>query len=368
MISTESREETEPLLISEWTEQSKTIQTKSYNSNLQKNKLKLNLDNYDNWDFKNLNMIFGTDSQPFITFVTKTGAILTTGTKMNMPLLNHQSVTRISKENLLFSGGVNHIFNYVADETYLYNIKTCTKTDLSYLINRRFFAQLVFVMGRVMIIGGRDYGNDIIAILKSCEEYDFQENKWKSIGDLNYSRCNFSSLVYQNKVYVFGGLSRDSTLISHIENYNFFKRRWEVIGLKLSEGLLGGLSFVKNNDILILGGSRDRGNGLVTKMNLEHGADIGTVETLILNKKNSLSKAMCLNEHVLVLGGFFVNQVLIDVQNFKVVEELRKINQYSNIIAHMENLCVQSFRLTKCSFVFPFDNSGNKLQKLNNFF
>ena len=173
----------------------------------------MTMENYKHWEFEKLNMIFGTDSQPFISFIHPNGTIITTGIKSNMSVRNHQSVIRIDKHRLIFSGGVNHLFNKVTSKTYEYNILTSEYKKMGNLINRRFFAQLVYVRGRLFIIGGRDYGNDYVAILKSCEEYDFGRNKWNQIEDLNFARCNFTSIIFKGKIYVFSGLSKSSDLL-----------------------------------------------------------------------------------------------------------------------------------------------------------
>ena len=321
----------------------------------------LDKSNFQNWDFKNLNMIIGTDSQPFITFITQSGDFHTMGIKTNMSIRNHQSVIRLDGERFVFSGGVNHLFNHVTSKTFEYNIKTSKYTKMGSLINRRFFAQIVFTRGRLFMLGGRDYGNDRIAILNTCEEYNFGTKEWTPSANLNFSRCNFTSIVYQNNIYVFSGLNKTSKLLNSIEKFNFSKNRWEVLGLEICEDMLGNLGFHRNHDIMILGGTRSWGPGAVVKMNLEFGADLGETEVTNINNKNALSKPMILNKHILALGGFFSHVILIDKYNLKVIKDSSKLDPYKKLIDHIERLCIQSYRLTKCSFVLPLDNRGGRI-------
>lgn len=321
----------------------------------------LDKENYHFWDFGRLNMIFGTDSQPFVTFVNQDGKCLTMGIKSNMSIRNHQSVARVDHERLIFSGGVNHLFNHVTSKTYEYNIRTSKFKKMGSLINRRFFAQLVFTRGRLFMIGGRDYGNDSVAILNSCEEYHFGNQQWNQIANLNYSRCNFTSIVFRDSIYVFSGLSKTSKLLDHIERYNFEKSRWEVLGLSVSEQMLGNLSFHRGHEIVVLGGTRKWGPGSIIRLDLEEGADLGTTRVKEIKNKNALAKAVVLNRHVLCLGGFYSMTVLMDRLSMRVVDDSKTLAQYKHVVDHIEKLCMQSFRLTKCSFVLPLENLGGGL-------
>lgn len=319
------------------------------------------MENYENWEFENLNMIFGTDSQPFVSFIHKDGKIVSSGVKSNMSLRNHQSVVRLDQHRLIFSGGVNHLFNKVTSKTYGYNILTSEYSKMGNLINRRFFAQLVFIKGRLFIIGGRDYGNDSVAILKSCEEYDFGQNKWNQTADLNFHRCNFSSLVFQDMIYVFSGLSKTSDLLNSIERFDLTTNSWQVLGLEVSENMLGNLSFSKGNKIVVLGGTRSWGSGAIVKLNLEFGADLGSTFVKKLPNKNALAKPVVLDQHILAFGGFFNHLVLLNKKSLSIEPNSTAMDPYQNIIDHVEKLCLQSFRLTKCSYVLPLENLGGKL-------
>ena len=215
--------------------------------------------------------------------------------------------------------------------------------------------------GRLFIIGGRDYGNDSVAILKSCEEYDFGQNKWNQIADLNFHRCNFSSLIFQDMIYVFSGLSKTSDLLNSIERFDLQKNTWEVLGLEVSEDMLGNLSFSKGNEIIVLGGTRSWGSGAIVKLNLEYGADLGSTLVRKLQNKNALAKPVVLNDHILAFGGFFNHIILLDKPTLTIEHNLKALDPYKHIIEHIEKLCLQSFRLTKCSFVLPVENLGGRV-------
>ncbi|EAR94449.3 kelch motif protein (macronuclear) [Tetrahymena thermophila SB210] len=79
--------------------------------------------------------------------------------------------------------------------------------DLSPMITPRVFHQLVCFQGKVYAIGGyyRDPIRDIDVSLKSCERYDPERKEWKQISDLHHPRQLFTTVVYQNKLFIIGG-------------------------------------------------------------------------------------------------------------------------------------------------------------------
>ena len=58
---------------------------------------------------------------------------------------------------------------------------------------------------RVYALGGRVYGSDSSSLLKKCEYYDIDKNKWFMISDMNVRRCTNCGFVYKDKIWVFGG-------------------------------------------------------------------------------------------------------------------------------------------------------------------
>lgn len=54
-------------------------------------------------------------------------------------------------------------------------------------------------------LGGRVYGSDENSLLKKCEYYDIDKNKWFLMPDMNVGRCTACGFVYWDKIWVFGG-------------------------------------------------------------------------------------------------------------------------------------------------------------------
>jgi hypothetical protein len=297
-------------------------------------------------------MLFGTDSKPFVSFISKKCDFMTIGAKMNMRLYNHQSVVRTSQDEFIFAGGVNHLFNHVTSKAFKYNIRLNKYTKMNPLIYRRFFAKLISVRGRIFMVGGRDYGQDKDAILNKCEEYNEESQKWEVVGDLNYPRCNFSVTVHNQEVYIFGGITKDSSLLEIIETFSFQKNRWEVLGLYLTPGIYGNLSFVINDDIYILGGEKNANNGYVFSLDISNGSDMGDVFSFPSVHKNTLAKPILLTDKIMILGGFLSAPLCFDfkTKNMKYVFGNSKEKQ---LIKHLEGITYETFNLTRCSYASP---------------
>lgn len=46
-----------------------------------------------------------------------------------------------------------------------------------------------YIKDEIFVIGGREYGNDEIAIIDNCLKFNLISNKWSQIADLNVARC-----------------------------------------------------------------------------------------------------------------------------------------------------------------------------------
>ena len=44
--------------------------------------------------------------------------------------------------------------------------------------------------------GGRAFGSNAISILRSCERFNLDTNKWERIGSMKYRRCTASLTVH----------------------------------------------------------------------------------------------------------------------------------------------------------------------------
>jgi len=73
-------------------------------------------------------------------------------------------------------------------------------------------------------------------------------------------RFNFASCVYNDKIYAFGGFTKDSVKTNYIEEFDINSKTWTKSAISLTEKSCAGYAFVYNkNHICYIGeGSRKK--------------------------------------------------------------------------------------------------------------
>jgi hypothetical protein len=90
---------------------------------------------------------------------------------------------------------------------------------------------------------------------------------------MNKARCTFFTLVYRSRIYVFGGYTSGKKRSRKIEYLNEERGAWEVIRMRLVDGVETGLvvdaGSTRLDEFLILGGNAAGGaSTAVTRYNL----------------------------------------------------------------------------------------------------
>jgi hypothetical protein len=108
----------------------------------------------------------------------------------------------------------------------------------------------------IYVIGG--VGNHK-NVLKSCERYNLNSNKWSSIPCLNISRAGASATCFnEREIFAFGGANKMNAFDS-IERYYIREESWSLIYLKLKMRLRRFASIqISQRAILILGGEANK--------------------------------------------------------------------------------------------------------------
>lgn len=319
---------------------------------------------YSEWEFEKLNIIFGTDSEPFMMFVNQEGLVHVMRVPLGVKLKNHQSIVRISGEEVLFAGGVNYLFNSVSSHSFILNLKTLLVRNLGGLSYRRFFAKIITLKKRIIIVGGREYGADREAILGYCEEYIETADKWERFPRLNVPRCNFSISVHGGKAIVIGGIGTNGKPIENLEVFSEKNDRWEMLGMSVRGGVIGHLSVSIYPELYIFGGVQKSPRGKLVIMDTSEGADQGEVKENSFPKKNVLSKSVVLGEKILILGGYHSNKFLFDTRLRNYTDSYSKINKYRPIFSAFREISHQNFNLSKCSNVWPLANEGYQVARV----
>ena len=61
------------------------------------------------------------------------------------------------------------------------------------------------------------------------EKYDYSENQWKYVSDMNIARSSHAACVMRGKIYVVGGLDNDGNVVNEIECYDPVNDVWSIV-------------------------------------------------------------------------------------------------------------------------------------------
>jgi influenza virus NS1A-binding protein len=90
--------------------------------------------------------------------------------------------------------------------------------------NRKGFCAVMMPDG-IYVIGGYN-GSDY---LRSVEKYDFNQKRWKYIGEMNYPKCHFSCVASSDFQYIYTLGGYDGRALSYIERYDIMTNKWEIV-------------------------------------------------------------------------------------------------------------------------------------------
>lgn len=258
---------------------------------------------YENRNYGQKNIIFGTDQEPFqmeVDMNTKDISIFPIPCKLK--LRNFQGVCRINDNELFFCGGINITFQRISSKAFIYNLEKREITNLVEMRRMRYTFPTIFHNNCVYVIGGREYGSDNFAIYSDVERFNFDTNMWEAVAGLNIPRCTSNAFKIKGQIYVAGGYCRNSKRTDTIEVYNEDADRWEVMGFFLPQPLEAAFFVNRDNSIFYCGGRSEKGD-MNEKywFNVDKG-DFEVVERISDNLVNSL----CLQKVVYVRDVFFV--------------------------------------------------------------
>ena len=210
--------------------------------------------------YKNKFFIFGQDSIkiPFLYFfdiITKKLVDL----KIEEPLRNYSGSTMINSNQFFICGGVNFDMNNITKTAKIYSIAEEKFKKLPEMHDIRFNFPVLFFKDKLIVTGGRKYGDNFVAIMKECEYFDLKTKTWHKMGAMNIERCGHQILTYKGKVYVLGGLSENPN-VKYLEEYDFETSTWKVTDKSLMMNMYNFEIFSHDYDeVLIVGGMHFKG-------------------------------------------------------------------------------------------------------------
>lgn len=91
----------------------------------------------------------------------------------------------------------------------------------------RYYLDTCAVAGKIYVVGGYNTQHGAASALQSVEVYDIAAGMWADVAPLSIPRKFHSACALGDKVYVFGGQSRDKDNLKSSEVYDPAKGIWE---------------------------------------------------------------------------------------------------------------------------------------------
>ena len=66
-------------------------------------------------------------------------------------------------------------------------------------------------------------------VLNSCECYDSEHNVWRDVEPMNFPRYSASATVYNDKIYIAGGYNENNEVEKSMEMYDLKKEKWVLV-------------------------------------------------------------------------------------------------------------------------------------------
>ncbi|MBE2280531.1 MAG: T9SS type A sorting domain-containing protein [Ignavibacteriaceae bacterium] len=108
---------------------------------------------------------------------------------------------------------------------------------------------------RIYVVGG--YSSILQSYSPDIQVYDPQTRNWTVAGFLRTPRAYFSLAVYNDSLYVWGGVSNDTGLVTTLESWGFENGTFTSVVYKDTTFYRNrGLGFINKGQLIMIGGSR----------------------------------------------------------------------------------------------------------------
>ena len=223
--------------------------------------------------------------------------------------------------NIYLIGGADMKNNHLSSaRTYVYREDINTLVRKSNLLIPREAFSLVYVLGKIFVIGGITAGK---GVLNDCEVYDIHSDEWRTIDKLNMRACQAAVCSFKNKyIYKFGGLeskSKEGARYSeNIEKYFIKENKWISIKPKIKDFILSAAVQINNNQMFIFGGVTTGHEKINDSFIINYDKEFEQ------EKWEPSEKIVAINQKPLPLSeGFWNNQVIIHEGNLYCTQNTR---------------------------------------------
>ena len=118
------------------------------------------------------------------------------------------------KQNYMIGGWkpYQYLNNEFINSCFVYNLKLDRWSQIAGMNKKRSDAACTVFEGKIVVSGGQNnkliYKSEVD--LSSVEAYDYFENKWTYLSDMNEERCQHALVSMGNKMFVIGGYKKST--------------------------------------------------------------------------------------------------------------------------------------------------------------
>ena len=243
------------------------------------------------------------------------------------------------------------------DSLYRYNMNTQKWLEMSFMDHKRCYVSTAVVEDKIYAFGGHSGG--VNGRLKSAEVYCPVRNQWDKISDMNCSRSDFASTVYNQAIYAIGGFNGDEYLNS-IEKYDVASNNWTIVGHMVTPR--SGASAIAHGDKIYIIGGFDGTQRLSSVECFTPGVTrcVWHQVPSLANCRSNFSACVLNDNEIAVIGGFKKNamdeigEVCSDVEILNVADNSWSPGAPLNI-PRSALACVSCRNLMKFEFGFYND-------------
>lgn len=173
------------------------------------------------------------------------------------------------------------------------------------MLTPRFAMSALYWNNQIVVIGGRDAQDSILA---TVESYDLSTGQWQPFAaNLNEARYSAAAIVYRGRMFVIGGCGKDQQVLKSVEFYNETTQRWEREP-SLAIAREGAAAAVVNDTLYVMGGF-DGASYLKSIEYFRHEASSWWLSWWSLSAPRAWLSAVTLRDSIFTAGGLLFGPV-----------------------------------------------------------
>ncbi len=220
--------------------------------------------------------------------------------KPNMPTARQNLAVTTVEDKIYAIGG-----DWLRDKNEMYDPTTETWQTLAPMPTPRQHIKAAVVDNKIYIIGGLDeYTQTYQHISTKNEVYDPQTNTWEEKAPIPTPKHNYSTVVYNDKIYIFGGATQIGTNswshTSTVEVYDPATDTWDTSSSLPTIRFNPGIGLI-NDKIIVTGGYS--GGIVITSVDVFNPVTEQWSQGNPLPKKNVAMGSTTSNNKIYIIGG-----------------------------------------------------------------